>query len=213
MTANVDSCSCDLHGESDKPNLPWLPKKVRFNVSGFDGQAKANARKIPSLLPLTLASPSSFDVQGPSSTQSVAPGSSSIQIGNIVIPEPSSSQNVASGPSSANQNDTIGQNATRDSFNNDGDAEAIQTQIRINTQMMAEVEKMRKEMDKVNKERDFFKIKFSKAKDQLEYLKKKFAKKNEQDENIDPNVDTGENFNEVNGTPGLSGNNNEFNNQ
>lgn len=64
MTAGVESCSCDLHGKSEKPNLPWLPKKVRFNVSGFDGQAKANARKIPSLLPLTLASPSSFDVQG-----------------------------------------------------------------------------------------------------------------------------------------------------
>lgn len=79
--------------------------------------------------------------------------------------------------------------------------------------MMAEVEKLRKEMDKANKERDFFKMKFSKAKDQLVYLKKKFTKKNEQDENIDPNVDTGENFNEVNGTPGPGGNNNEFNNE
>lgn len=87
----------------------------------------------------------------------------------------------------------------------------MQTQIRINTQMMAEVEKLRKDMDKVNKERDFFKIKFSKAQDQLLNLKKIFAKKNEQNENIDPNVGTGENFNEVNGITGLGGNNNEFN--
>lgn len=69
------------------------------------------------------------------------------------------------------------------------DAEAMQAQIRINTRMMAELETLRKDMDSVKKQRDFFKIRLSQTTDQLVYLKKKVGKKHVGvgDENQDPN--------------------------
>lgn len=132
-------CSCDHHNDDDdKPNLPWLPKRVRFSGNNFDG-----VRPIPSLLPLDNNS------------------------SNISQPT-----------------------ATITTQNDNGDAETLRTQIRLNTEMMSTVENLRKDVDKLAKERDFFKMKFDQAIDQVTYLKKK-VNKTGQKENVDPNEDSG----------------------
>lgn len=72
----------------------------------------------------------------------------------------------------------------------DGDGsfvvETFRSQVRMNTQMMAQIGSLRKGYDKMVKERDFYKLKYSTANDQLTYLKK-VTKKNTQDKNADPN--------------------------
>lgn len=64
VTADVGACSCDHHGHTDEPNLPWLPKRVRFNGTVTDFAGQADAKKIPSLLPLNLPTTS----RGPTAT-------------------------------------------------------------------------------------------------------------------------------------------------
>lgn len=168
-TAKNDSCACDYHGNAHTPNLPWLPKRVRF--SGPDSyvqvqSAPTKAKNIPSLIPLT-----------------------SMATGQIVTQTPSSVQSVAKGPpTNQNAGKSVSQGLSKNGAENI-DAEAMQAQIRINTRMMAELETLRKDMDSVKKQRDFFKIRLSQTTDQLVYLKKKVGKKHVGvgDENQDPN--------------------------
>lgn len=53
-TSNADACACDHHGNNDKPDLPWLPKRVRFSGTKSDLPGQAKAKTIPSLMPLNL---------------------------------------------------------------------------------------------------------------------------------------------------------------
>lgn len=176
----ADNCSCDHHN-AEKSNLPWLPKKVRFSATNFDGPAQV--KKLPSLLP--LASPSSqiaeqlrIAAQGltlPPSTQSVGlpfASTSSHQTDVQDFAMPSSTHSVA--PTPLTDQSTLNANI---------DSETFRAQIRMNTSMMAQIESLRKEVDKASKERDFFKMKLSKANDQLSSFKKKNEKGKE---NVEP---------------------------
>lgn len=148
-TAQNEPCACDHHCNNEKPSLPWLPKRVRFSLTGTHSDEPNNTKPIPSLLPLNVPTISG----APTSTvtsQSVTHGSTDNGEGSV-------------------------------------DAETLRAQIRMNTQMMSAIENLRKDVDQAMKERDFFKLKLSKATDQLTYLKKKVNKNHAHDENIDPN--------------------------
>lgn len=74
---------------------------------------------------------------------------------------------------------SAGQNAQ-----NGGDnAEAFQTQLRFSTTVMADLEELRKENERLKKQRDFYKLQFDSANEKMVYLKKKVNK-----ENTDPNA-------------------------
>lgn len=145
------ACACDHHGNNDKPNLPWLPKRVHFSGIGTAGQAQTKA--IPSLLPLNAL--------------------------------------ASGGPSTSGANDGPTATATSQALNGNGNeignGETLRAQIRLNTQIMSTIEELRNEMDQLKKERNFYKLKYTTANEQLAYLKKKVGK-NGQEENINPNV-------------------------
>lgn len=149
-SAQVDACSCDHHGHDNEPNLPWLPKRVRFSGTGTDFAGQADTRKIPSLLPLMLPSTS----HGPTATVT-------------------------------SQTATLGLNGNDDE---NGNVETLRAQIRLNTQMISTIKGLRNEIDKMAKERDFFKMKLSASNEQMVYLKKKLNKNTGHDENIEPNA-------------------------
>lgn len=74
-------------------------------------------------------------------------------------------------------------------------SEMMNAQIRINAEVMKEVEALRAEkmqlladVDKVAKEKEYFKMKLATASEQLSYLKKKVVKKANVDENRDPKL-------------------------
>lgn len=60
-------------------------------------------------------------------------------------------------------------------------------QIRLNTRMMSTIEELRATNDQLTKERNFFKVKWTFANEQIIYLKKKINK-DVHDENVNPNV-------------------------
>lgn len=207
--------------------LPWVPKRVRFNGSSFDGQPQARA--IPQLLPLANVATTSAQAVAITSAQA---GKSGLLSG---LDDSDENQNVhqvddrtdivvEQGPSSnddtetnhdvqlvengqvsiiveqepqSNNHSEANQNVDRVE-DSDGKVDAVtySAQVRMNTQMMAAIEKMRKDIDKMAKERDFFKLKYSTVLDQLSFLKKKVGKKNAEDEdnaqneNVDPNRNT-----------------------
>lgn len=104
------------------------------------------------------------------------------------------------GPSTSGGPTATVTSQTRSSTGNDNEAvnsETFRAQIRLNTQMMSTIEGLRNEVDQLMKERNFFKLKWTTATEQIGYLKKKVVK-NGHDENVNPNVNADESQEDTN---------------
>lgn len=169
------NCDC---GQCAKKTLPWMPHEARFTISDNHHPPSRTSKKIPDLMHVDQINKSALKAVGPSSTIV------SRSLSNVV-------------------NDESSQGGCNEDM--------LQAQIKLNTEMMARVEalekerkefaemlknfegerkQMQKDIDKISKEKDYFKTKHGESSEQLKYLKKKFEKGGKKNQSLDDDQET-----------------------
>lgn len=174
------NCDCDHHTNNKRPCVPWLPKKPAFIVTDNDPTApRPTARKT------NVQKPRPFST-------SVAPTSQSSEPSQV---KANHKTNKSMPGLLRIKNQSNKQSASQSTTQPTLDSDMMNAQIRINSQIMTEVDTLRAEklklqadIDKLAKEKEFFKTKLAHASDQLNYLKKKMDKSGKDSENSGPKL-------------------------
>lgn len=162
---------CSHHGSAQMPKLPWVPKTSPFKV----GSNKPLVKK-------------KNTANAKKSTNAAVPQ---------LLPVKPVPQLLPFGANALS--DLQDFNGTANKQVNTEISEQIDTQVRLNSKIIEEVETLRmerndilKNSDKMSKENQVLKMKLARATEQVDYLKKKINKSqsDEDIENISPNVNT-----------------------
>lgn len=99
-------------------------------------------------------------------------------------------------PGSSRASAPCQQSSISNAHSDEQEAHILQAQITMNTKLIAEIEKLRKQQDQSAKENQVLRVKLTQMNEQLTYLKKKITEKDadlrlnkkDGDENSDPNA-------------------------